>query len=255
MILLGLVVGVVAGLLLGGSLANLASVRLRWATALFAAVGVRFGTEAALNSGVAVVELARLPLFGGAFLLLLLGLWANRRQPGIPLAFVGILANAIAIVANGGYMPIWIRSLEAIGLSPADVTSRFHTILGPDLGPEFLLRAGPLVDIIPIPILGNVASIGDLFLAGGLAFFLFATLVGPPETELEDTEEEAAEARLRGVVTTARLPWTVEHALGGRRIRGGTGLAPGLEEAAALGGAGAGLGGSRGRSAPSARRR
>ena len=38
---------------------------------------------------------------------LLLGLWLNREQPGFPLAFVGILLNAGAIVVNGGYMPVW----------------------------------------------------------------------------------------------------------------------------------------------------
>lgn len=249
MILIGVVAGLIVGILAGGKIGNLANVRLRWATALFAAVVVRFATEAALNADIALVERARLPLFAGAFALLLFALWSNRRQPGMSLAFVGILANTIAIVVNGGSMPIWTRSLEAIGMTPADITSRFHTILGPDLGAEFLLRAGPLVDVIPIPLLGNVASVGDLFLAGGLAFFLFATVVGPADEAREEEEEVAFEGELRGLAGTTRLPRTIDQALARRPIRAETGLAPGLAEASALerplvlGGTGAGLAG------------
>ena len=56
--------------------------------------------------------------------------------------------------------------------------------------PAFLLRLGLLGDIIPIPIppVQNVASIGDIFLTAGLAFFLFATLLRdrPPEPVRDD---------------------------------------------------------------------
>ena len=51
-----------------------------------------------------------------SFALLLVALWANRGYPGMSLAFVGILANAVVIVVNGGYMPIWEPSLAAAGL-------------------------------------------------------------------------------------------------------------------------------------------
>ena len=62
---------------------------------------------------------------------------------------------------------------------------------------DFLALAGPLGDIIPIPIpfIRNVASIGDLFLAAGLAFFLFATTVRHP-TELEEAGAAAIRRRL-----------------------------------------------------------
>src|SRR4051812_17460293 len=152
MLIGGIVVGLVLGLLGGGSLGNLASVRLRWISILLFAVILRFATEFLLIRANPIVEAFRLPLFAIAFLLLLAALWVNRVQPGMRLAFVGVLSNTIAIVANGGHMPIWIRSLEAANFTVADVTSPFHVLLPADLDVDFFRHAGPLADILPIPL-------------------------------------------------------------------------------------------------------
>ena len=241
MLIGGIVVGLVLGLIGGGSILNLASVRLRWVAVLLFAVILRFLTEFFLIRGVGVVEMFRLPLFVLAFVLLLAALWVNRSQPGLRLAFVGILSNTIAIAANGGHMPIWTRSLERAGFTPADLTSPFHSLLAADLDIEFLRRAGPLADILPIPLplIRNVASIGDVFLAAGLAFFLFATVVRRQDEEAEPDEADrvgrlAGLAGLAGLTGTTRLPRGIDLAIGARRIRPGTGLASGLSGSAAL---------------------
>ena len=44
-------------------------------------------------------------------------------------AFVGILLNGVAVVTNGGFMPVWEPSLLAAGLTPADVGSAFHKLV------------------------------------------------------------------------------------------------------------------------------
>jgi hypothetical protein len=197
-LILSLVLGLVLGRLAGGQITNLASVRLRLVQLLFLGLALRYVTQFAIEEGVGFAIDFRLPLFAGGFALLLVGLWANRDHPGLPLAFVGILLNAIAIVTNGGFMPVWEPSLAAAGLSPADVGSVFHKLVGAatdgGIPSDFLAQAGPLGDIIPIPIpfIRNVASIGDLFLATGLAFFLFAITVRRPEES-----EEASAAAIR----------------------------------------------------------
>jgi len=186
-----ILLGLVLGLLAGGNIWNLSTVRLRWIGILLLAVVVRFGTEAAIGNGIALAEQLRLPLFGLAYAMLLAGLWANRAHPGMSLAFVGILCNLVAITLNGGRMPIWEPSLLAAGLTPEDARTVFHTILRADLDADFLIHAGPLADVIPIPLpfLRNVASVGDLFLAAGLAFFLFATVVRSP-SEVDEDEQD-----------------------------------------------------------------
>jgi MFS family permease len=225
-----ILVGLLLGLAAGGSIWNLASVRLNRVSFLLLAVVLRFATEAAISNGVPLVETLRLPLYGGAYLLLLSGLWANREQPGMSLAFVGILGNTLAIVANFGHMPIWEPSLQAAGLTAADVHSAFHSIIGPDLNAGFLLHVGPLGDIIPIPfpIIRNVASVGDLFLSAGLAFFLFATAI-QTEEELQEVEVDAVQRRLAGLAATARLPQ--RRSFGETRVRPETGLSAAMGEA------------------------
>ena len=181
MLSLGIVIGLVLGLAAGGSLQNLASIRLRWIWALSLAVILRFLTEAALAAGVDVVETFRVPLLAASFGILLAGLWVNRSFPGLSIAFVGIFSNAIVILVNRGYMPIWEPSLALAGFTPEDVRSAIHTILPATLDADFLLSLGPFADVIPIPfpIIRNVASVGDVFLTVGLAFFLFAATLRP----------------------------------------------------------------------------
>ena len=182
MLIGGIALGLLLGLVAGGNLGNLASIHLRRIGLLVAAVLLRFGTEYLLGAGVDAVEALRLPLLATAFGLLLIALWPNRGYPGIGLAFVGVLSNALVMVVNGGYMPIYGPSLAAAGLTPADVTSVIHIILPADLDANFLVHLGPFADVIPIPwpIVQNVASIGDAFLTLGLAFFLFASVVRVP---------------------------------------------------------------------------
>jgi MFS family permease len=191
-----LVLGLVLGLLAGGRIENLASVRLRLVQAVFIGLFLRYATQFALELGNGPADSLRLPLFTAGFLFLLAGLWANREQPGLVLAFVGILLNAVAMITNGGYMPVWQPSIVAAGLPITDVGSAFHKIVGDisasGITGSFLAQAGPLGDIIPIPVPGlrNVASIGDVFLAAGLAFFLFATTVRSPRELAELGEAE-----------------------------------------------------------------
>ncbi len=200
-----IVAGLLAGLLAGGHIDNLARVaRLRWIGLLFSALVVRLGTEAALRWGVPEVSAYRLPLFAIAFGLLAFVLWRNRDRPGMSVALGGTLANGTAILVNGGHMPVWKPALDVAGIPVSELSSAYHLVLTADIGSlEFLRHAGPLADVIPIaiplPFLQNVASVGDVFIAAGIALFIFATLVARPEDL-----EPALEAEPRGGVVVVR---------------------------------------------------
>ena len=249
MLIGGILLGLILGLLAGGSIGNLASTRLRWIGLLFLAVVVRFATEWAIGSGNETAQALRLPLFGLSFGLLLAGLWANRSHPGLTLAFIGILLNTIAILANAGYMPIWRPAYEAAGFDPNFLPSPFHTLLkNYALNADFLLHAGPLGDILPIPIpfIRNVASLGDLFLSAGLGFFLFSSVLRSPAQAVEEDAAAAGEGPF-GTAAAAVLGHRVRATDLGRRIRPATGLATWAAEASVLdrpvllGASGAGL--------------
>jgi MFS family permease len=179
LIVLGLIVGFVAGLFARGRVGRLIDVRLRWAGLIAGALLLRYGTQWAIGSGVTLADTLRLPLIATAFALLLAALWMNRSQPGILAVLVGAAANGLAIVVNLGWMPVSAAALSAVGMTSGELNTSFHVLLPENLNAQFFLMAGPIGDIIPIPIpfLTNVSSLGDAFMAAGLGWFVFATLV------------------------------------------------------------------------------
>jgi DHA3 family macrolide efflux protein-like MFS transporter len=240
----GLLIGLIAGFAAGGRLDNLIAIRLRWPLVIFGALALRLGTEAALTRDVGIVDSLRVPLLAAAYGILAVGLWANRARPGMSLALVGIALNATAILVNGGFMPVWEPSLTAAGFGRADVLSPIHVILPATLDANFFRSAGPLGDVIPVPLpwLRNVLSIGDVILGAGLAFFLFAGLVRRPEETWPDGRPIHRLEPSQPVILAGRAA----HDLPGG-VRAGTGLAASragvaaLERPMVLGGSGAGL--------------
>jgi MFS family permease len=232
----GIVLGLALGLLNGGRLDNIATVRLRWPALIFLAVLVRYGAEALLTRGFDPALALQVPLLVGASVILLVGLWANRRLPGMAIVFVGVASNAVVLAVNAGRMPIWAPSLAAAGFTPQDASPAIHTILPATLDGSFLLHLGPFADVLPIPlpIFANVASIGDLLIAFGLAFFLFAIVQRQPEPETWAAAGPGAEPQLRptlGLTGATRLSRVGPP---GTSLPAGTGLIPGLSEASRL---------------------
>lgn len=197
MLIGGIFLGLVLGLLAGGRIDNLLSIRIRLVQLTFFGLFLRIATQVAIEQGNAPVDALRTPLFLAAFVAILIGLWANRDQPGMSLAFVGVLLNTIAVGVNAGHMPVWQPAYEAAGFGAGNDLGPFHVILPGTDSAAFLLQAGPLGDILPIPfpIVRNVASIGDVFLAVGLAFFLFANTVRTA-FEVDEATKDAIRRRL-----------------------------------------------------------
>jgi len=246
MLIGGIVLGLVLGLVLGGRIERLAEIRLRFLPLLFVAVVLRFGTELLLNVNFGPADTMRLPLFALAYGLLVYTLWHNRGYPGLALAFVGVSANAIVIVWNLGYMPVWLPALQASGL-PTHLDSPLHILLAGGTASDFFRHLGPLADVIPIPWwpVQNVASVGDLFLSAGLAIFLFATLLRAPE----DIQLALIEARLARIPLTRAPRPDFEVDESGFPLQPETGLSSAfaasvaLERPRMLGGGGMGLSG------------
>jgi MFS transporter, DHA3 family, macrolide efflux protein len=247
----GIALGLVLGLLSGGHLANISTVRMRWAALIFVAVLVRYGAEALIVRGFEPAISLRLLLLVGASVILLVALWQNLRLPGISIAFVGVLLNAVVLSVNDGLMPVWLPSLTAAGFKPEDVSPNLHLILPAAIDASFLVHLGPFADILPIPIplIANVASIGDVLIAFGLAFFLFAIVQRSPTlddwaTEVAETEADEpgsgatdrgdARPQLRQVLGLAGAARLSRVEPGGPMLPAGTGLVPGLSEASRL---------------------
>ena len=177
MILVLVVASVVAvvALVQGGSLANLAATKFGWVWVLVIALALQIEADIFAPSDLAqevAIRLLVVTYFGVA---LFMGL--NRKLPGMPIAAVGLVLNAIVIFLNDA-MPV---SRWAAGIAGAT--------LGQDLGVKHEV-AGPntilpiLADVIPIPYTSWVVSIGDVVLAVGIGVLVYRrTTDDQPERE------------------------------------------------------------------------
>jgi len=134
---------------------------------LFIALGLQLSTNLIPDTA----ETLGLALVLFSFFLLMVLVWSNRVKPGMSIAGIGVLANFTVIAVNGG-MPVMAEA--------AWVASGF-TVVEPDLSGSFkhiLLdetsRLTFFADVIPLRLvgIGEVISIGDIFLALGLGVFL-----------------------------------------------------------------------------------
>jgi hypothetical protein len=164
LVLLTLVLAVLMGWALGG--------RLRYLERLpYRSLPLLGGALAALLGG-STLALAGLPArpTQGAGLAIAAGLTLafclrSRAVAGLGLVSLGLLLNALAILANGG-MPVSADAARRAGVDPrAAVDGTRHLAAGPDTA----LR--PLGDVIPVPLplRPEVVSIGDLLGAAGMA--------------------------------------------------------------------------------------
>src|SRR3990170_503153 len=227
MLIGGVALGLVLGLLGGGRIEHLLSIRLRLVQLIFLGFAVRAATQSGMESGSVPPGALRLPLLTASFLLILLGLWANREQPGLSLAFVGVLLNTLVITVNSGWMPVWEPAFLVAGFAPGESLGPLHQMVPGVVSGDFLLQAAPLGDILPIPLpfVRNVASIGDVFLGVGLAFFLFATTIRTPE-QLDEASREAIRRRLDSIMPVRGAGARVTSAVVARGLGSTAPLAP-----------------------------
>jgi DHA3 family macrolide efflux protein-like MFS transporter len=171
----------VVGALAGGGLPRLAQLRLRWIWVLGVALALRVGSVILAANGMA----GGLPLglaFICAYLLIFVWLWGNWRVPGLQVAAIGIGLNTLALLLNGGQMPIWSVAFAAAGFTPADLgNDPFHFLLATGSPAEFVSRGGIFGDVVPIPlpVIRDVLSIGDVLLAIGIFWAIVYSMIRP----------------------------------------------------------------------------
>lgn len=161
------------GWLRGGRVVNLGRVTLRrwWLLAAAVAFQALLAGLTAAGSGTAaapvLLALSQLSLLGF--------IWMNRLVPGMTLVLLGLALNAAVILANGG-MPVdlgALRALSADGVPAEPFVAGKHRVLAAGA------RLPWLADIIALPVLRSVVSVGDVALAAGAAV-LVAGLMQPP---------------------------------------------------------------------------
>jgi hypothetical protein len=149
----------------GGSLDALAATKLRWPVFLVAGLGLQIGfalwSPSWTNEAIAVAVVIASDVLVGVFVV------ANRRLAGMVTIGMGLLLNLVVIAANGA-MPV---SPGAARIAGARVPGPHPDIKHERLGRATIL---PLLgDVIPLPHLGEVMSVGDVVLAIGIARLVY----------------------------------------------------------------------------------
>jgi len=161
-ILYAVVIGLIAGVLLGGRPSGLG--RLQFRLGWLAVVG--FAAQVVLFSAPISDRIGALgaPLYVASTGLVFTVLVVNARIAGLPIVALGAASNLVAIVANGGFMPAAPAALVAAGKLPAAGYSNSAVLADP--------RLGPLTDVFALPTwlpFHNVFSVGDLLIGLGIA--------------------------------------------------------------------------------------
>lgn len=164
--ILGLIAGtagLVVALVKGGRIAAVVytPVRLLWLVPVALACQVATTVES--------VSVSPALLLLGANVILLTFLIRNWSYAGIAFAAFGLVLNSLVIGLNGA-MPVSIEAAAVAGLTTEDIKATAPEHVADDDGTRLLW----LGDVIPLPKSNLVVSIGDLFLALGIARFLYS---------------------------------------------------------------------------------
>jgi hypothetical protein len=158
------------GILLGGRASGLAELRLRAWPLFIAAIAIQvvafpFGVLPwRVDSTVATV------LWLASYGLLVVAAILNRRVAGVPLVAVGMGANVVAIVANGGSTPVLPAAMRDAG---ADYVTRANSTANAEPRLAWLVDRWAAPDWIP---LANVFSVGDVVIAVGAMVVVLAAM-------------------------------------------------------------------------------
>jgi len=178
MVWLSLVLSVSIGfaLLRGGRLLHLADIHLKLWWLLLIGFAMQFSTvflpddtDWAFRTGVALILTSYIPLIAVVIV--------NRERTGMLLTGLGIVMNFTVIALNGG-MPVLGEAAQVAGDFQSNVAilnDHKHVLL------DHTSRLTFLADVIPLRAfgVGQVLSVGDVFLAVGLGAFLEAELRRP----------------------------------------------------------------------------
>ena len=145
------------------------------------AAAVQVGLMIAGARGIDIGDGVAVGAFILTFVLVLSGIWANRRLPGMWLVGVGVFLNLLVIAANGGSMPVdrdlAVRAGSTAMVELLDSTEYTnHVAAGDRTRLRWLGDVLPLPLIVPRPRFFCPGSVGDILVTLGACWLFLCGL-------------------------------------------------------------------------------
>ena len=182
--LYAILIGLLAGLITGGRLGRLAELHLHWIPVAIAAMLVQtvLFTPAVW---IAVGDLVPI-IYVASMVVALVVVLRNLRQAwALSLVALGTLSNLVAILMNGGFMPV---TAEALGIAAPTVTRHGgNSVLTADPAVTFLVDRFVMPEWLPF---ATVYSVGDVLI--GIGIVLVIAIAMQPARAVESLESSGA---------------------------------------------------------------
>lgn len=166
--LIAIALGLVFGLVTGGSIGRLSKLSFRWPWLIIAVVLIR---QALLLTPLGRVAGARYIYVAALLAIIAWVVWHSARVRGIWLVAAGAALNVIVIVANNARMPV---APELAGAVLPRTNPGLYTLMGSQTNLNIL---GDWIRLGPIP---EAYSVGDVLIALALAIVVFLAVRNPP---------------------------------------------------------------------------
>ncbi|MGA8922873.1 MAG: DUF5317 family protein [Candidatus Dormiibacterota bacterium] len=174
--LVAIALGLVVGLVTGGSIDNFARVRFRWPVVLLVAVVIR---EAVLLTPLNHVNGAQYVYLAALAAIVAWTIWHFDLLPGVWLVSAGGALNLLVIGVNGARMPV-TPALAGSLLGRGEIAQ--YTLMGPGTN---LNSLGDWISVPPFP---EAYSPGDVVIAAGLALVVFLLTRRPTRSQADGAE-------------------------------------------------------------------
>lgn len=182
----GILISFIVGILRKGNLMAFSQLNLKWGWVFPLLLVVQLAVFMLQNDSEFLGNLSG-SIYIVVYIIGLLFLFLNCRNPGFVLIFIGVFLNFLVMVLNGGRMPVSVEA--AAVLDPGYIEALKETLYAKHSALTSSTHLGFLGDVIPISDpypRTQIISIGDIIMNIGIFFFIQYLMVHHPLAKKED---------------------------------------------------------------------
>lgn len=176
----GILISFIVGILRKGNLRAFSQLNLKWGWVFPLLLIVQLAVFMLQNDSEFLGQLSG-SIYIVVYIIGLIFLFLNRKNPGFILIFIGVFLNFIVMVLNGGRMPVSVEA--AAVLDPGYIQALKESLYAKHAMLTSNTHLGFLGDVIPISDpypRTQIISIGDIIMNIGIFFFIQYLMVKHP---------------------------------------------------------------------------